>query len=52
MTVVADYANLFEAHVRPRKRGLKRAAALAVWTGLFLVRPGLALQIWDERRAF
>ena len=50
MTVVADYANLFEAHVRPRRRPLRRAAALAVWTGLFVVRPRLALNIWVERQ--
>lgn len=48
MTAV-DYANVYEQHVRPR-RGLRYAAVLAVWTGLFLVRPRLAVAIWRERR--
>ena len=43
-----DYAQLFETEFRPRRR--RRALALAVWTGLFLVRPGLALAIWREAR--
>ena len=46
-----DYASLYETHVRPRRRHrLRRAAVLAVWSGLFLVRPKLALTIWRERR--
>ena len=49
MTVTADYATLFELEIRPRRR-VKRALALVVWTGLFLVRPKLALEIWRERR--
>jgi hypothetical protein len=43
-----DYAHLFETEIRPRRR--RRAAALALWTGLFLLRPRLALDIWRERR--
>jgi hypothetical protein len=48
MTTI-DYASLYELQVRPRRR-VRRAAALVVWTGLFLVRPKLALSIWRERR--
>jgi len=44
-----DYAKVYELEVRPRRRA-RRVAALAVWTGLFLVRPGLAREIWRERR--
>ena len=51
MTVIADYANLYETVLRPQRRnGLRRIAVLAVWTGLFLMRPRLALAIWRERR--
>ena len=53
MTVCADYAELFETEIRPRRRAagrLRRTAAYVVWAGLFAVRPGLALQIWRERR--
>ena len=49
MTVVADYAQLYEARIRPRRRGLKRLVVLAVWAALFLIRPRLALAIWRER---
>jgi hypothetical protein len=49
MTIVSDYANVFELEHRLRRRG-RRAMALAVWAGLFLVRPGLARAIWRERR--
>jgi hypothetical protein len=50
MTIACDYANLFELEIRPRRRAT-RIVALALWAGLFLVRPKLALEIWDERRA-
>ena len=50
MTVIADYATLYETEIRPRRRGLRYLAVLAVWAGLFLVRPTLARQIWRERR--
>ncbi len=43
-----DYAAVYEADYRPRRR--RRALALAVWTGLFLVRPRTALAIWRARR--
>ena len=43
-----DYARLFETEIRPR-RGLRRAAAIVVWAGLFVVRPGLALSILRDR---
>jgi len=49
MTIACDYANLFELEVRPRRR-ITRLAALALWGGLFMVRPKLALEIWSERR--
>ena len=49
MTIACDYANVFELEIRPR-RALRRAAALGLWAGLFLVCPGLALDIWRERR--
>ena len=49
MSVIADSAQKYETQIRPRRRGLKRAAVLAVWLGLFLVRPRLALAIWRER---
>ena len=42
-----DYAQVFETEIRPRRR--RRALALALWTGLFLVRPRLALEIWRDR---
>jgi hypothetical protein len=49
MTVTADYATLFELEIRPRRR-LKRALAVVVWVGLYLVRPRLAMEIWRETR--
>jgi hypothetical protein len=48
MTVVADYAALYELEIRPRRRAM-RALARVVWAGLFVVRPKLALEIWRER---
>jgi len=53
MTACADYAEVFEREIRPRRRPASRArrlAAYALWTGLFLIRPKLALQILRERR--
>lgn len=51
MTVIADYANLYETVIRPQRRSsLRRAGILLVWAGLFLMRPRLALAIWRERR--
>ena len=50
MTAACDYANLYETEIRPRRRGLRYLAVLAVWAGLFLVRPELARAIWRERR--
>jgi hypothetical protein len=47
--MACDYATLFELEIRPRRRGV-RVAATAVWAGLFLIRPRLALSIWRERR--
>lgn len=49
MSIVSDYANVFELEFRLRRRG-RRVVARLVWAGLFLVRPNLALQIWRERR--
>jgi len=50
MTDIADYAGYYEVQIRPRRRRLRYAAVLAVWAGLFLLRPELALAIWKERR--
>jgi hypothetical protein len=54
MSVIADYANLYETEIRPRrlrrrKGGLRYLGVLLVWGALFMVRPGLALSIWRER---
>jgi hypothetical protein len=53
MSVIADYANLYETEIRPRRRsglrGLRYLGVLAIWGALFLVRPRLALSIWRER---
>ena len=49
MSVIADYANLYETEIRPRRHRLRYIWVLMVWAGLFLVRPGLALAIWRER---
>ena len=49
----ADYAAVFEREFRPRRqvvRRARRACAYALWAGLFLIRPRLALQILRERR--
>lgn len=48
MTVIADYAQLYEAEIRPRKKSVKYVAVLIVWGLLFVVRPRLALAIWRE----
>jgi hypothetical protein len=48
MSACADYATLYEAEFRPRRRA-RRLLAYVVWAGLFLIRPSLALQIWRER---
>jgi hypothetical protein len=50
MSAIADYASYYEAAVRPRRRGPRYIWVLAVWTAIFLVRPGLALEIWRQRR--
>jgi hypothetical protein len=52
MTACADYAELFETEIRPRRRLDRRVhklAAYVVWSGLFLIRPRLALQILRDR---
>lgn len=49
MSVIADYANLYETEFRPRRRGMRYLVVLAVWLGLFVMRPNLALSIWRER---
>lgn len=48
MTATLDYARMFETEFRPR-RPLRRVAARLVLAGLFLIRPRLALSIWQER---
>ena len=53
MTLAIDYANAFE-QTRPARRvkaALRYAAVLAVWSGLLLIRPRLALRLFRERRA-
>jgi hypothetical protein len=49
MSVIADYATVYETEIRPRRRGLRYLGVLSVWVALFLVRPRLALAIWRER---
>ena len=49
MSVIADYANLYETQVRSRRWRLRYLGVLLVWIALFLVRPRLALAIWRER---
>ena len=49
MTIIADYATLYETQIRSRRRNLRYMWVLTVWLALFLVRPGLALAIWRER---
>lgn len=44
-----DYAQVFETQIRPSRR-LRRIAARAVLTAVFLVRPRVALRIWREHR--
>jgi hypothetical protein len=54
MTVCADYAQVFETEIRPRRRAAtraRRAVAYLVWAALFLIRPRLALQILCERQS-
>jgi hypothetical protein len=43
-----DYADLYEARYRPGRR-LRRLVARILWVGLFLVRPKLAIDIWQGR---
>jgi hypothetical protein len=49
MSVIADYANLYETEIRLRRKGPFYLGVLTVWVFLFLVRPRLALAIWHER---
>ena len=42
-----DYAALYEA--RRRRSGPRYAGVLVVWLGLLVIRPGLALDIWNSR---
>jgi len=49
VSVIADYANLYETEFRRRRRGLRYLGVLAVWAGLLLIRPRLAVAIWRER---
>jgi hypothetical protein len=54
MTICADYAEVFETEIRPRRRAVsraRRALAYALWAGLFVVRPRLALEILRDRRS-
>jgi hypothetical protein len=49
MSVIADYANLYETEIRPRRRRLRYVGVLVVWACVFLIRPGLALELWRGR---
>jgi hypothetical protein len=49
MSAIADYAKLYELEIRPRRRGVRYIWVLAVWLGLWLVRPSLAIAIWRDR---
>ena len=49
MSVIADYATLYETEIRSRRKSLRYLGVLAVWGALFLVQPRLALSIWRER---
>ena len=49
MSVIADYANLYETEIRPRRKGLRYLGVLLVWACVFLVRPRLALELWRGR---
>ena len=52
MTACADYAEVYELDIRPRRRRrVLKLFAHVVWAGLFLIRPRLALRIWHERGA-
>jgi hypothetical protein len=49
MSVIADYAQLYETQIRPRRRGIRYLGVLCIWAGLFLIRPRLAIAIWREK---
>lgn len=49
MSVIADYAQLYETEIRSRRRGFRYLGVLCVWGGLFLIRPRLAISIWRDR---
>jgi len=49
MTIL-DYAQVYEMEYRPARR-LRRLVARVLWVGLFIVRPGLAMSIFAERRS-
>lgn len=53
MTAHTDYAAAYPFGLPPRGRllgALRYALVLAVWLGLLVVQPRLALQIFRERR--
>ena len=43
-----DYAQVFETEFRFERR-VRRLVARVLWAALFVVRPGLALEIWRRR---
>ncbi|MBU1376686.1 MAG: hypothetical protein KKE02_12140 [Alphaproteobacteria bacterium] len=43
-----DYAQVFENEYRPGRR-IRRAVARVIWAGLFILRPGVALDILHDR---
>lgn len=54
MTICADYAEVFETEIRPRRRAASRARRLlayVVWAALFVVRPRLAVEILRDRQS-
>jgi hypothetical protein len=48
MTVIADYAQVFETEFRPRKKRLRYLGVLLVWGVLFVIRPHVAIAVWRE----
>jgi hypothetical protein len=50
MTFALDYAQLYEQD-RRRRASIRYVGVIAVWLGLFVIRPRLALKIIRERAA-
>jgi hypothetical protein len=53
MTLILDYAHLYRPRPSLYRRALgalRYAGVLAVWLGLLVIRPMLALEIFRDRR--